>query len=173
MGAASRGIGLDRWSGVEADLVAHWSERLVPAGYSPQVPSLWLLEGILFYLNADQLQRIDTYVYRVKSTEIHLDTQILAAGPVERRLPNRSARIFYDKLYSGYPSLCHGAQRSSPPRDHYTDTMSAGEVISQRDDTRCQHQQRTRSSYAQLVMSPTALAPAEALTQPKVILDRP
>lgn len=35
---------------IGADLTDPWAERLVEAGFEPQQPSTWLLEGFLFYL---------------------------------------------------------------------------------------------------------------------------
>ncbi len=43
---------------IEQDLVGPWPPALVNSGFEPQQPSLWLLEGFLFYLKNDQVQRI-------------------------------------------------------------------------------------------------------------------
>lgn len=45
---------------VGVDLTGVWSETLVKAGFSPQIPSGWLMEGFLFYLpNASITQIMD------------------------------------------------------------------------------------------------------------------
>lgn len=43
---------------VGADLTGDWREPLVGAGFDPQLPSAWLLEGFLFYLTNDAITRI-------------------------------------------------------------------------------------------------------------------
>ncbi len=43
---------------VELNLGKHWQEELTAAGFSPQTPSIWLLEGFLFYLPGEQVQEI-------------------------------------------------------------------------------------------------------------------
>jgi methyltransferase (TIGR00027 family) len=45
-------------SAIEVDLGGAWAEQLIAASFSPQNPSLWLLEGLLFYLSDEHLQRI-------------------------------------------------------------------------------------------------------------------
>lgn len=45
-------------SAIETDLSSRWQERLIAAGFAPQNPSLWLLEGFLFYLTDKDLARI-------------------------------------------------------------------------------------------------------------------
>jgi methyltransferase (TIGR00027 family) len=43
---------------VGVDLTAAWKEALVNAGFHPQQPSGWLLEGFLFYLSNESLTRL-------------------------------------------------------------------------------------------------------------------
>jgi methyltransferase (TIGR00027 family) len=38
-----------------ADLTQPWAERLLAAGYRPEQPSIWLMEGLLMYLTAAQV----------------------------------------------------------------------------------------------------------------------
>lgn len=45
-------------SAIEVDLGEPWQEELVAAGFDPQIPALYLLEGLLFYLPDEQLRRI-------------------------------------------------------------------------------------------------------------------
>mmetsp|Transcript_8218 Transcript_8218/g.36656 ORF Transcript_8218/g.36656 Transcript_8218/m.36656 type:complete len:176 (+) Transcript_8218:1184-1711(+) len=41
---------------ISADLNdKNWSEKLVEAGFKPSEPSVWLLEGLLYYLTEDQV----------------------------------------------------------------------------------------------------------------------
>jgi methyltransferase (TIGR00027 family) len=43
---------------IEADLTAPWQEALIRAGFDPQQPSGWLLEGFLFYLPNERIVRL-------------------------------------------------------------------------------------------------------------------
>lgn len=40
------------------DLTQSWEHALLASGYSPRVPSIWLIEGLLMYLQADQVNRL-------------------------------------------------------------------------------------------------------------------
>jgi len=49
---------------IGADLTLPWSERLITSGFEPDRPSVWLLEGILFYLaNETITQLLDTVTH--------------------------------------------------------------------------------------------------------------
>lgn len=52
---------------VPADLTMPWAEALVQAGFNPQRPSVWLLEGFLFYLPNEQITNILNTVTRLAS----------------------------------------------------------------------------------------------------------
>ena len=43
---------------IEADLTSPWKEALLKAGFDPQKPSGWLLEGFLFYLTNEHITRL-------------------------------------------------------------------------------------------------------------------
>ena len=43
---------------VEADLTCPWQEKLTQSGFDPQIPSLWLLEGFLFYLSNESVTQV-------------------------------------------------------------------------------------------------------------------
>jgi methyltransferase (TIGR00027 family) len=43
---------------IAEDLTGSWQDRLIQAGFEPQYPSVWLLEGFLFYLASENLTRI-------------------------------------------------------------------------------------------------------------------
>jgi methyltransferase (TIGR00027 family) len=45
-------------SAVEVDLTGSWQEKLASSGFEPSIRSLWLLEGLLFYLTDAHLRRI-------------------------------------------------------------------------------------------------------------------
>jgi methyltransferase (TIGR00027 family) len=41
-----------------ADLTQPWQDRLLAAGYEPQKPSIWLIEGLLMYLTSAQVETL-------------------------------------------------------------------------------------------------------------------
>lgn len=43
---------------VAADLAVGWTQQLVDAGFNPQQPTLWLVEGLLFFLTEDQVRDV-------------------------------------------------------------------------------------------------------------------
>lgn len=43
---------------VGVDLTAQWSAPLQNAGFRPEVPTLWLIEGLLYFLDGTQLQAL-------------------------------------------------------------------------------------------------------------------
>lgn len=43
---------------IEADLTNPWQEKLTHSGFDPQLPSVWLLEGFLFYLSNESITQV-------------------------------------------------------------------------------------------------------------------
>ncbi|MGI0494930.1 class I SAM-dependent methyltransferase [Alkalinema pantanalense CENA528] len=43
---------------IGADLTQPWEEQLLSAGYSPSLPSIWLIEGLLMYFSEAQAHRL-------------------------------------------------------------------------------------------------------------------
>ncbi len=43
---------------IAADLTQTWEEQLLSAGYSPELPSVWLIEGLLMYLSEAQVHTL-------------------------------------------------------------------------------------------------------------------
>jgi methyltransferase (TIGR00027 family) len=43
---------------IPADLTQPWQSKLLDAGYNPEVPSVWLIEGLLMYLSATEVQNL-------------------------------------------------------------------------------------------------------------------
>jgi methyltransferase (TIGR00027 family) len=43
---------------IAADLTQPWEENLLAAGYSPELPSIWLIEGLLMYFSEVQVDRL-------------------------------------------------------------------------------------------------------------------
>ncbi len=43
---------------IEVDLTYPWKEALIKSGFNPEQPSVWLLEGFLFYLANDAVTHL-------------------------------------------------------------------------------------------------------------------
>jgi methyltransferase (TIGR00027 family) len=43
---------------IEADLTEPWGDQLISAGFDPQNPAVWLLEGFLFYLPSETITQL-------------------------------------------------------------------------------------------------------------------
>lgn len=52
---------------IAADLTQAWQEKLLAAGYSPEVPSVWLIEGLVMYLS-------EAHVHALLQTVSNLST---------------------------------------------------------------------------------------------------
>ena len=59
------------------DLTGPWQAALIEAGFDAQSPSLWLLEGFLFYLPNDQIARILEEVSRLAAPGSRLGFDII------------------------------------------------------------------------------------------------
>jgi methyltransferase (TIGR00027 family) len=101
---------------VSADLRDNWPDALPAAGYEPELPTAWLLEGLLIYLSADEVERVLGAVTRLASRgsviafEDDADTDTEGGHPVEdlrtqaRRLPT----------VAGYAQLWQGGMTDAP-----------------------------------------------------------
>lgn len=52
---------------VRGDVTAEWVEPLVEAGFDPSLRTVWLIEGLVYYLTYDQLDKLFNDVYRVSA----------------------------------------------------------------------------------------------------------
>jgi methyltransferase (TIGR00027 family) len=52
---------------IATDLDNHWTEPLLAAGFAPDTPSVWLLEGLLMYLAAEEADRVVSTVAELSS----------------------------------------------------------------------------------------------------------
>jgi methyltransferase (TIGR00027 family) len=62
---------------IEADLKKPWIEEMKGSGYNPQSPSVWLLEGFLFYLANEQIARILDQVTELAAPESWLGCDVV------------------------------------------------------------------------------------------------
>jgi methyltransferase (TIGR00027 family) len=62
---------------IEADLSLPWEETLVQAGFVPELPSVWLLEGFLFYLPLEVVVSLFDAVTRVAAAGSQMGFDII------------------------------------------------------------------------------------------------
>lgn len=73
---------------IPADLTQPWKENLLEAGYQPNLPSIWLIEGLLMYLLEDQVYTLLETVSQLASEHSWLGLDLvnqksLEYGPYE------------------------------------------------------------------------------------------
>jgi methyltransferase (TIGR00027 family) len=70
---------------VPADLREDWPRALLAAGFEPDRPTVWVAEGLLFYLPEDAVHRLLEDMHRLSAPGSHLatDTMGASAGPPE------------------------------------------------------------------------------------------
>lgn len=62
---------------IEVDLTSTWADPLVKAGFDPQKPSAWLLEGFLFYVSGESITRILDEVTRLAASRSWLGFDVI------------------------------------------------------------------------------------------------
>jgi len=74
---------------VPVDLREDWPARLVPAGFQPETPAVWLLEGLLIYLTADEAATLLRAVTGLSATASRLGCELQASARPQQ--PSRPA----------------------------------------------------------------------------------
>jgi len=62
---------------IGADLASDWAEPLLAAGYTPERPSIWLLEGLLMYLTQTQAETTLNAITRLTSQDSWMGLDLL------------------------------------------------------------------------------------------------
>jgi methyltransferase (TIGR00027 family) len=62
---------------IAADLMEPWQEHLLAAGFNSRIPSLWLLEGFLFYLPNESITQLIDRVTQLSTTGSWLGFDII------------------------------------------------------------------------------------------------
>ena len=62
---------------IEADLTKPWKEPIINAGFDPKQPSVWLLEGFLFYIPSEHITQILDGVNRLSAAGSWLGFDII------------------------------------------------------------------------------------------------
>lgn len=66
---------------IDADLTkSHWSQLLLEQGYQPSEPSIWLLEGLLYYLNSTEVHKLLTEIKDLAIAESWLGADVISSA---------------------------------------------------------------------------------------------
>lgn len=68
---------------IAADLTQPWSHLLLAQGYRADVPSVWLIEGLLMYLNAAQVATLLTTVSQLTATGSWLGLDVINTTAIQ------------------------------------------------------------------------------------------
>ncbi len=66
-----------------ADLTQPWSDLLLAAGYQPNLPSVWLLEGLLMYLTELDVRQLLQTLSQLTATESVLSLDVVSVKSIE------------------------------------------------------------------------------------------
>ena len=67
---------------IPADLTQPWKEKLLESGYQPGAPSVWLIEGLLMYLVAEQVHALLGTVSDLSSADSWIGVDLINANGV-------------------------------------------------------------------------------------------
>ncbi|MEU4160170.1 SAM-dependent methyltransferase [Actinoplanes sp. NPDC026670] len=96
---------------VSVDLTAAWSSSLRDAGFRPQSPTLWLVEGLLYFLDGDQLHALLQEISDLSTP----GSWILADFVTASSLASPSMRPWLDRNGQQRPCLALGQRPAGSP----------------------------------------------------------
>ena len=68
---------------ISADLTQPWSHLLLEQGYQPNLPSVWLLEGLLMYLSELQVRQLLQTISQLTSAQSYLGLDLINVQSIE------------------------------------------------------------------------------------------
>ncbi|MDJ0718682.1 MAG: SAM-dependent methyltransferase [Prochloraceae cyanobacterium] len=68
---------------IGADLTQPWSHLLLEKGYQPNLPSVWLLEGLLMYLAASEVDRLLETISQLTTNDSYLGLDSINVKSIE------------------------------------------------------------------------------------------
>ncbi|MEL7035118.1 MAG: SAM-dependent methyltransferase [Cyanobacteria bacterium J06592_8] len=68
---------------IGADLTQSWSHLLLTKGYQPQLPSVWLLEGLLMYLNESEVHQLLETISQLTAAGSYLGLDVINVKGME------------------------------------------------------------------------------------------
>lgn len=70
---------------VDVDLRDDWPDALLAAGFDPRLPTVWLAEGLVFYLDPESVDRLVAHAASLSTTRAQLALDVFGTGLL--RLP--------------------------------------------------------------------------------------
>jgi methyltransferase (TIGR00027 family) len=68
---------------IPADLTQPWSHLLLQQGYQPNLPSVWLLEGLLMYLTEPQVRQLLQTISQLTTVDSYLGLDLVNVRSIE------------------------------------------------------------------------------------------
>ncbi|WP_424101177.1 SAM-dependent methyltransferase [Moorena producens] len=68
---------------ISADLTQPWSHLLLTKGYQPELPSVWLLEGLLMYLSEPEVNQLLQTISQLTATDSYLALDLVNVKGIE------------------------------------------------------------------------------------------
>lgn len=117
---------------VAADLTAHgWQNELIAAGYDPELPSTWLLEGLLYYLREREVHKTLESVSALSAPGSLIAADLVNAAALTVPDTRGLLDVFAtwgcpwlygsdrpEALFAGYGFDVHAAQPGEPEADY-------------------------------------------------------
>lgn len=72
-----------QYQAIAADLTQSWSHLLLEQGYQPNIPSVWLLEGLLMYLTEPQVRQLLATISQLTVAESYLGLDLVNVSSIE------------------------------------------------------------------------------------------
>ncbi len=106
------------WVPVAVDLRAPWGAALLGSGFDPATPTLWVAEGLLYYLAADDVDRLLGTAARLSHTRSAFVADAFATGLLE--LPSMRAYVEGRRRSRLHPPFCTDDPRGLLTRTGWT-----------------------------------------------------
>ncbi len=62
---------------IEVDLREPWAEKLLDAGYQKEIPSVWLMEGFVYYLSENEVHSLLNRITRLSASQSWLGADLI------------------------------------------------------------------------------------------------
>lgn len=92
------------WVPIGVDLGSSWHESLLDSGFDPGSPSLWIGEGLLFYLTDDQVHEALMTAARLCRTRAVFAADVFGTGLLD--LPAMRAYVEHRRSAGMHPPFC-------------------------------------------------------------------
>ena len=90
---------------IAADLTQPWTSLLCDRGYQPEIPTLWILEGLLMYLSTDEVEQLLQDISNLSQPQSAIGFDILSSASLDYEPYRGHFKSGYDRpldLLSSY-----------------------------------------------------------------------